>query len=175
MKSTGITRNLDDVGRLVIPREIRKTLKLKQGTPMEIFIDSNNELILRKISPVFELQSTAKVISKLIYDIFHLSCVVCDLDNVLAVSGTNKKEFLDKLLNDKFVKLIYNRTKKYISKNEEILITTDAVKYSNFALSPIIIESNCYGCVIIFNSQHFIYNDKFLLKLAEFVCECIKL
>ena len=117
MKSTGITRNLDEVGRLVIPREIRKTLRLKQGTPMEIFIDNDNELVLRKISPVFELQTMAKRLTKLVYDAFDLTVLICDLDKVLAASGSNKKEFADKNLNDKFSKLIHSRTKKYITKS----------------------------------------------------------
>ena len=175
MKSTGITRNLDEVGRLVIPREIRKTLKLKQGTPMEIFINEYDELVLKKISPVFELKECAKVLSKLVYDVFDLSCVICDLDKALTVSGYVKKDFINKNLNEKFVKLILNRTKKYISKTEQMNISLDDVLHYNFAISPIIIDSNCYGCVVVFNSQNFVYNEKFLIKLADFISECIKL
>ena len=93
MNSTGIRRNIDEVGRLVIPREIRKALKLEQGTQMEIYIDDNS-LLLKKISPVFDLHKQAKKITKIAHDCFGLNILVCDLEKVITYVGQNKKEFI---------------------------------------------------------------------------------
>lgn len=172
MNHTGIRRNIDEVGRLVIPREIRKLLKLEQGTPMEIYIDEKSDLLLKKISPVFDLQKRAKKIIKIAHDCFNLNIMICDLEKVLTYVGENKKEFIDNDLDLKFVKLIKNRTKKYFKNQDYIEIFKDR-KYSNFALEPIIIESNCYGAVIIFNDINYPYNEKILCKITNFLTEML--
>ena len=93
MKATGVVRRIDDLGRVVIPKEIRKVLRIKEGDPLEIFTDKEGEVILKKYSPIGELSelasSYAETISK---TTGHITCIT-DKDTVIAVSGGSKKIF----------------------------------------------------------------------------------
>ena len=98
MKATGVVRRIDDLGRVVIPKEIRKVLRIKEGDPLEIFTDKEGDVILKKYSPIGELSefasSYAETISK---TTGHITCIT-DKDTVIAVSGGAKKDFLAKSL-----------------------------------------------------------------------------
>lgn len=96
MKATGVVRRIDDLGRVVIPKEIRKVHRIKEGDPLEIFTDKEGEIILKKYSPIGELSefasSYAETISK---TTGHITCIT-DKDTVIAVSGRFKKRFFGK-------------------------------------------------------------------------------
>ena len=97
MKATGVVRRIDDLGRVVIPKEIRKTLRIKEGDPLEIFTDREGQVILKKYSPIGELSEFAigyaETLSK---TTGHIACIT-DKDTIIAVSGGSKKEFLEQL------------------------------------------------------------------------------
>ena len=94
MKATGVVRRIDDLGRIVIPKEIRKTLRIKEGDPLEIFTDKDGEVILKKYSPIGELSEFAiNYAETLAKTTGHIACIT-DKDTIIAVSGTSKKEFL---------------------------------------------------------------------------------
>ena len=96
MKATGIVRRIDDLGRVVIPKEIRRTLRIREGDPLEIFTDREGQIILKKYSPIGELGSFAKEYAEsLAQTAGHITCIV-DKDHIIAVSGGGKKEFLEK-------------------------------------------------------------------------------
>ena len=98
MKATGVVRRIDDLGRIVIPKEIRRTLRLKEGDPIEIFTNSNSEVILKKYSPIGELSEFATGYAETISKTTgHIACIT-DKDTVIAVSGVLKKEFLEQNL-----------------------------------------------------------------------------
>ncbi len=121
MKATGIVRRIDDLGRVVIPEEIRRTLRLREGTPLEIFTDREGEIILKKYSPMAELGGFAAQYSEALAQ--GSGCMVCitDRDQVLAVAGGLKKELLQKpvsrdlerLLTDREVVIAVRRTKTF--------------------------------------------------------------
>ena len=95
MKATGVVRRIDDLGRVVIPKEIRKTLRIKEGDPLEIFTDKEGEVILKKYSPIGELSEFATGYAEtLARTTGHIACIT-DKDTVIAVSGGSKKEFLE--------------------------------------------------------------------------------
>ena len=95
MKATGVVRRIDDLGRVVIPKEIRKTLRIKEGDPLEIFTDKEGEVILKKYSPIGELSEFATGYAEtLAKTTGHIACIT-DKDTVIAVSGGSKKEFLE--------------------------------------------------------------------------------
>ena len=95
MKATGVVRRIDDLGRVVIPKEIRKTLRIKEGDPLEIFTDKEGEIILKKYSPIGELTEFATGYAEtLAKTTGHIACIT-DKDTVIAVSGGSKKEFLE--------------------------------------------------------------------------------
>ena len=96
MKATGVVRRIDDLGRVVIPKEIRKVHRIKEGDPLEIFTDKEGEIILKKYSPIGELTEFASTYADTISKTTgHITCIT-DKDTVIAVAGGSKKDFLEK-------------------------------------------------------------------------------
>src|SRR5690625_2475306 len=98
MKATGIVRRIDDLGRVVIPKEIRRTLRIREGDPLEIFVAREGEVILKKYSPISELGHFATEYAEALYDSIHFPVLICDRDEVIAVSGESKKNYLSKII-----------------------------------------------------------------------------
>ena len=96
MKATGIVRRIDDLGRVVIPKEIRRTMRIREGDPLEIFTDRDGEVIFKKYSPIGELSDFAAQICESLHKSTDAIAAVCDRDSVIAVSGASKREFVDK-------------------------------------------------------------------------------
>ena len=115
MKATGVVRRIDDLGRVVIPKEIRKTLRIKEGDPLEIFTDKEGEVILKKYSPIGELSEFATEYAEtLAKTTGHIACIT-DKDTVIAVSGGSKKEYLEQDISQELEKIMdYKET--YTSK-----------------------------------------------------------
>ena len=96
MRATGIVRRIDELGRVVIPKEIRRTLRIREGDPLEIYTDRDGEVILKKYSPIGEMSAFAKDYTESIFrSLGHIACIV-DRDQVVAASGVSKKELTDK-------------------------------------------------------------------------------
>ena len=96
MPATGIVRRIDELGRVVIPKEIRRTLRIREGDPLEIYTDRDGEVILKKYSPIGEMAAFAKDYTESLFrSMGHIACIV-DRDQVVAASGVNKKELSDK-------------------------------------------------------------------------------
>ena len=96
MKATGIVRRIDDLGRVVIPKEIRRTLRIREGDPLEIFVDRDGEVILKKYSPIGELGDFAKEYADSLFESIGHITLISDRDNMIAVSGASKKDYMDK-------------------------------------------------------------------------------
>ena len=106
MKATGVVRRIDDFGRVVIPKEIRKTLRIKEGDPLEIFTEKEGEVILKKQSPIGELSEFATEYAEtLAKTTGHIACIT-DRDTVIAVSGGSKKEFLEQSVSSELEKIM---------------------------------------------------------------------
>ena len=106
MKATGIVRRIDDLGRVVIPKEIRRTLRIREGDPLEIFTDHDGRVVLKKYSPVGELSAFAKEYADALAQATgHIACI-SDKDQIIAISGGSKKEFLDKNISSNLEKAI---------------------------------------------------------------------
>ena len=119
MKATGIVRRIDDLGRVVIPKEIRRTLRIREGDPLEIFVDREGEVILKKYSPIGELGDFAKEYADSLHEaIGHIACIA-DRDNIIAVAGAAKKEFLNKPIGTAVEKVMEERKPILISKAGE--------------------------------------------------------
>jgi len=96
MKATGIVRRIDDLGRVVIPKEIRRTMRIREGDPLEIYTDNNGEVIFKKYSPLGELGTFAAQYAEVLYKTGGFPVLVCDRDHVIAVAGIPKKELLER-------------------------------------------------------------------------------
>ena len=96
MKATGIVRRIDDLGRVVIPKEIRRTMRIREGDPLEIFTASDGEVIFKKYSPIGELSEFADQYAEVLCRATDLPVIITDRDHVISVSGISKKEYLER-------------------------------------------------------------------------------
>src|SRR5699024_6738472 len=112
MKATGIVRRIDDLGRVVVPKEIRRTLRIREGDPLEIFVAREGEVILKKYSPIIELSHFAEEYADELYDSIHFRVFICDRDEVIALSGDSKKYYLNKNIRTDIEDAIENREHK---------------------------------------------------------------
>ena len=159
MKATGVVRRIDDLGRVVIPKEIRKTLRIKEGDPLEIFTDKEGEVILKKYSPIGELSEFATGYAEtLAKTTGHIACIT-DKDTVIAVSGTSKKEFFEQDISEELEKIM-DEKENYASKdnnNISIPITKNDKwerKYNSQIVCPIISDGDVIGSVILLSKDN---------------------
>ena len=152
MKATGIVRRIDDLGRVVIPKEIRRTLRIKEGTPLEIFTDREGEIILKKYSPIGELSIFAKEYTEALTQTTGLISCIADHDQVVATSGNGSKELQGKEISQELERLISEREAKCSRRGERdhILLVKDQ-KYEVFSqvIWPIICSGDAIGAVIL--------------------------
>lgn len=152
MKATGITRKIDELGRIVIPKEIRRTLRIREGTPLEIFTEKNGEIILRKYSPMGELVSFAAQYADSLAQTTGMMVCITDLEQVIAAAGGAKRDYLGKEISEKLDQMIEDRMqsqampeeKKYVS----VLKESAAEKYAQ-TICPIICQGDVIGSVVL--------------------------
>lgn len=153
MKATGIVRRIDDLGRVVIPKEIRRTLRIREGDPLEIFTDREGEVILKKYSPVGELGTLAKLYAESLSQT--LGCTVCitDTDQVVAASGNGKKELQDQFIGKELEQLMKDRGQVLAGSKDSsyVRIIPDMKDYQDEAICPIICEGDVIGSVVLLN------------------------
>lgn len=110
MKATGIVRRIDDLGRVVIPKEIRRILRIREGDPLEIYTSSSGEVILKKYSPINELGQFAGEYAETAASILGATVIVSDTDQIVAVAGGSKAEYMDKKVDYELDKIIQGKT-----------------------------------------------------------------
>ena len=175
MKATGIVRRIDDLGRVVIPKEIRRTLRIREGDPLEIFVDRDGEVILKKYSPIGELGDFAKEYADSLYEATQHIALIADRDNIIAVAGAPKKEFLSKPVGPAVERVMEDRKAVLINKPGEHkyckeCITTDdetGCKFTAEVIAPIIAEGDPIGAVILCSKEPNVQMADMELKLAE--------
>jgi AbrB family transcriptional regulator, stage V sporulation protein T len=170
MKATGIVRRIDDLGRVVIPKEIRRTLRIREGDPLEIFVDREGEVILKKYSPIGELGDFAKEYADSLYEATgHIACIA-DRDVIIAVSGASKKEYLNKPVWSSIEQAMTDR-KTVQTKGGEVGTKTDedeeSGKLTNQVVAPVIAEGDPIGAVILMSKDPNIKMGELELKLVE--------
>jgi AbrB family transcriptional regulator (stage V sporulation protein T) len=175
MKATGIVRRIDDLGRVVIPKEIRRTLRIREGDPLEIFVDREGEVILKKYSPIGELGDFAKEYADSLYESTgHIACIA-DRDMVIAVAGAAKKEFLDKPISAAVEKAIEERKVVLMPKPGEhkycdacsVKEDEGKCKFTAQVIAPIIAEGDPIGAVILSSKEPNVVMGDLEVKIAE--------
>lgn len=109
MKATGIVRRIDELGRVVIPKEIRRTLRIREGDPLEIFTENDGGIILKKYSPIGELSSYANEFVSVLHTLFGLNAAICDKDHIIACAGSKRREHADKRISEELEQAISQR------------------------------------------------------------------
>ena len=154
MKATGIVRKVDELGRIVLPKDIRRSLNLKVGTPMEIYINGNS-LILKEYSQLQNFKTQSDIFVECLSKNLECDTVITDLSNVIASYGKVKK-IADNIGISSALEDIMNQRKTVIHnkpKNALNLIQTDLSNYIAFLISPIIVNGDCLGSIICLSSN----------------------
>ena len=147
MKATGIVRRIDDLGRVVIPQEIRRTMRIREGDPLEIFTDREGEVIFKKYSPIGERASFAAQYADTLHKVCSLPVVICDRDAIIACAGVSKKEYADKPLSADLEAIADSRSLyAYREDTEPKQILADGGGFISCAM-PIICAGDIVGCV----------------------------
>ena len=148
MKATGIVRRIDDLGRVVIPKEIRRTLRIRVGDPLEIFVDRDGEVIFKKYSPIGELNAFATQYAETLHKTCDLSVVICDRDTVVASAGVSKKEYSDKSLSEELEAVAEGRSfYTYRQGENKIFPLRDGNSHYVSCAMPIISEGDIIGII----------------------------
>ena len=165
MKATGVVRRIDDLGRIVIPKEIRKTLRIKEGDPLEIFTEKDGDIILKKYSPIGELSNFATEYVDSLNKITGHIAVITDRDSVIAVAGTAKKDILEQKISSDLEKVFENRQKFIGDGKNSIFITEKGNKEKEVkpqVIVPIISDGDVIGSVALISKE-----DNFKMSKTE--------
>ena len=170
MKATGIVRRVDDLGRIVIPKEIRRTLRIREGDPLEIYTEKDGGVIFRKYSPMGDLQEFAAQMCESIGSATGHIAAVADRDSIIALHGAPKRELMDKPNSPELERLMEQR-RNYLFQTGDtpILPSSDVEKYHLGAASPILSQGDLMGCVLLLlgeNDQPLQESDQSLARTA---------
>ena len=146
--STGIIRRIDELGRIVIPKEIRKSLRIKNGDNLEILIDGEN-IILKKYSQIENAIDMAQLYAESFYNVLKYNVIITDTDKIVAISGNLKKKYGNLGISEIVEKMIERRDSFVERKKSEIEISPEMKEFGYYAVAPIINNGDSIGMVII--------------------------
>lgn len=175
MKTTGIVRRIDDLGRIVIPKEIRKNLRIRDGENIEIFIDGEN-IILKKHSVLNKIENYADKFTEAIYSFLKYNIIITDTDSIIAFSGQLKKDYINKHISEYLSNCIMRRENLHEKYKKPISLVDGEEIEATFCLSTIILSGDAVGLVIILSEDEQVSDTdmricqiaaKFLAKALE--------
>lgn len=176
MKATGIVRRIDELGRVVIPKEIRRTLRIREGDPLELFTD-RDELMLKKYSPIASVERFAEGTVKSLNEQSGCLAAICDTDAVLSVSGMGKKVLLGKTVSEKVAEVMTSRRSYLANKaegGEVVPVVKDAeTEYTAQIIVPIVANGDCLGAVILLSQEEGAILEAASVKLARLTADII--
>lgn len=166
MKSTGIVRRIDDLGRIVIPKEIRKTLKIKENESLEVFIN-NDEIILKKFSNMNEMEKNFNDYISILKDITGNNIIITDRDKIIACSVNKKDELLNKEISEYLDNMLESRNSILSNDMRGINIVGDEKINNNYYIIPMIVNSDVIGLLIMLSSKEISEFDKLALEIVN--------
>lgn len=169
MKATGIVRRIDDLGRVVIPKEIRRTMRIREGDPLEIYTNPDGEVIFKKYSPINELSEGAVQAAEVISKLGGAPAVIFDKDHVVAVSGLSKKEYAQRRLSPALEDMLESRKSYAYDAGNEPFKPVEGMQANALAVSPIISNGDISGAVAFMangENDHVTENQSMLCKAA---------
>ena len=166
MKATGIVRRIDDLGRVVIPKEIRRTMRIREGDPLEIFTNAGGEVIFKKYSPIGELGAFASQYAEALAQGTKLPVLICDRDHCIAASGISKKEVLERRVSPTLEEIMEQR--QCINYGEDISHTAlEGVKRDICVGAPIINSGDVCGAVVLLCDENGGHANEADIKLTS--------
>lgn len=150
MKATGIVRRIDDLGRVVIPKEIRRVLRIREGDPLEIFTDKDGEVIFKKYSPIGELGDFASQYAETLFKTAGMPICITDKDSIIAVSGASRRELYERKVSPEIEKIMEEKT-SFISTptTKKDMVIVEGSVYSAGVVEPIISDGDTIGSVVM--------------------------
>lgn len=168
MKATGIVRRIDDLGRVVIPKEIRRTLRIREGDPLEIFVDRDGEVILKKYSPIGELGDFAKEYAESLFETTGHITIISDRDHVIAVAGGSKKDYMDKQIGVVVESCMDNRRTALDTASGQVELIKDMPEdFTSYVIAPINAGGDPIGSVILISKEDNVKMGQLEVKMAE--------
>lgn len=150
MKATGIVRRIDDLGRVVIPKEIRRTLRIREGDPLEIFTEKDGEVIFKKYSPVGELSNFVNMYAEIINKSTGITSLITDKDSIIASAGVYKRSLFEKKLSREAEIIVSQRTPYVYRLGEKrIPVCSDEEKFNIGICAKIIVDGDIAGSIIL--------------------------
>lgn len=152
MKATGIVRRIDDLGRVVIPKEIRRTLRIREGDPLEIYTDREGQIILKKYSPLGEMGNFAQTYVESLAQISRFFVCITDTEQIIAAAGPGKKDFLEQPITRQLREAIVRRENFHAQSGEKRFLKVTPEQedgYLSQVVSPVICEGDAIGAVVI--------------------------
>lgn len=165
MKATGVVRRIDDLGRIVIPKELRRTMRIKEGDSLEIFIDGSDRIVLKKYSPVQNVNEFIIEFVESIYNSNRRDIIITDNERITAVAGTVKKDLVGKKISMRLEERISKRSTQIVEKNENLEIAENYELKKAAVIKPINVYGDIIGCVIVMSDNDITEVEK---SLAEF-------
>ena len=168
MKATGIVRRIDDLGRVVIPKEIRRTMRIREGDPLEIFTDKDGELIFKKYSPIGELTDFAAQVCESLRKSADGIAAVCDRDSVIAVAGGAKKELLEKPISPQLGEIMDGRSiYRQLTGGSTLPVSPADERFCLSVAAPILAEGDVLGSVLFVTPRGSAPSGEVEYKLAQ--------
>ena len=153
MKATGIVRRIDDLGRVVIPKEIRRTLRIREGDPLEIYTSADGVVIFRKYSAIGEMSESAAQVAEIMRGLAGCPVVVFDRDHVVATSGVTRREFQERRVSPELEELMESRRQFYADENSRPLCPVEGMEQTSLAASPILCAGDVTGAVAFLSGK----------------------
>ncbi len=170
MRATGIVRRIDELGRVVIPKEIRRTLRIREGDPLEIFTDHDGEVVLKKYSPIGEIATIAKDYTDSLHRTLGFIACICDRDAVVSASGSPKRELWEKPLSAELETAIQNRQTIVNGAGGKMMAVTqddDPSGYTAQIMVPILCDGEVIGALLLLSREANAVIDETAKKVAE--------
>ncbi len=167
MKATGIVRRIDDLGRVVIPKEIRRTMRIREGDPLEIYTDANGEVIFKKYSPIGELGPYTKQYVEVLNRSTGLPAIICDRDHVIAAAGIPKKDVIDKRISPMVESYMEKRANYVYGADKDEFTVCDSIERKIGVMSPIIGAGDVMGAVMVLTNGNDAAPGQTEIKLVQ--------
>jgi len=166
MKSTGVVRRIDDLGRIVIPKEIRKNLRIREGDTLEIYIDGD-KIVLKKFSFISDLISVANKLVSTASNLIRRKIIITNNEKIIACSKELENKYLDQGISSFILSKLQNRMEYFQNKVEDIQLVPNITDSYSYFMSPIIVDSDIIGMVIIFDSSEISESDCLVGKMLS--------
>ncbi|MDR3216087.1 MAG: AbrB/MazE/SpoVT family DNA-binding domain-containing protein [Clostridiaceae bacterium] len=172
METTGIVRRIDELGRIVIPKEIRRTMRIREGEELEILM-GQGELVFRKFSAIKNIENFAEPVARALAEATGGTVAVCDNDTVVSVSGAHKKRLTDRAISDKAGAAAALRAVKTYAGAERFSVTADGEDVSDkICVAPVVAGGDLYGSIVLFTDgeKDFMPQVALSAKFLEAAC-----